>query len=159
MKLASGFEAPIPEMQEHGIAVGLGTDGCSSQNRLDIWGEMKTCALLHKAQRLDATVMDAQRTLDMATIEGARALKRDRELGSIEIGKLADLAVIDLHHPAMIPTFPQNLVSNLVYSCQSDCVKHTIVNGKFAMKDRAIAYMDEEEIVTAAQEMGKKFIL
>ena len=157
MKLASGFEAPIPEMQEHGIPVGLGTDGSSSQNRLDMWGEMKTCALLHKAQRLDATVMNAQRTFDMATIEGAKALKMEKDLGSIEMGKIADLAIIDLKHPAMVPTFPQNLISNLVYSCQSDCVKHTIVNGNIVMKDRKIMELDEDVLVEAAQEMGKKF--
>ncbi len=157
MKLASGFEAPIPEMQEHGIAVGLGTDGSSSQNRLDMWGEMKTCALLHKAQRLDATVMNAQRTFDMATIEGARALKMEKEIGSIEEGKLADLAVIDLKHPAMVPTFPQNLISNLVYSCQSDCVLHTIVNGQFAMRNREIITLDQAKLADEAQEMGKRF--
>ena len=157
MKLASGFEAPVPEMQERGIPVGLGTDGSSSQNRLDMWGEMKTCALLHKAQRLDATVMNAQRTFDMATIEGARALKMERELGSIEVGKIADLAVVDLMHPAMIPTFSQNLISNLVYSCQSDCIKHTIVSGDIVMRDRKIISVDESEIVRMGQEMGKRF--
>ncbi len=157
MKLASGFEAPIPEMQEHGISVGLGTDGSSSQNRLDMWGEMKTCALLHKAQRLDATVMNAQRTFDMATIEGAKALNMEAELGSIEVGKIADLAVINLKHPAMVPTFPQNLISNLVYSCQSDCVRHTIVNGNIVMKDREIITLDENAVVEAAQDMGKIF--
>jgi 5-methylthioadenosine/S-adenosylhomocysteine deaminase len=159
MKLASGFEAPVPEMQKSGISVGLGTDGCSSQNRLDMWGEMKTCALLHKVQRLDATVMPAQRVFDMATIEGARALKRGNELGSIEVGKTADLAVIDLHHPAMTPTFPQNLISNLVYSCQSDCVRHTIVNGNIVMRDGKILTIEENKIIKNAQQVSEKFFL
>ncbi|MBA3045213.1 MAG: amidohydrolase family protein [Candidatus Thermoplasmatota archaeon] len=159
MKLASGFEAPIPEMQALGIPVGLGTDGCSSQNRLDMWGEMKTCALLHKAQRLDASVMSAQRVFDMATIEGARALGMDRELGSIETGKMADLAVIDMKHPAMVPTFQNNLISNLVYSCQSDCVLHTVVNGRIVMKNRNIVTLDEGNIITRAQNMSEKFFL
>ncbi|MCK5309093.1 MAG: amidohydrolase family protein, partial [Thermoplasmata archaeon] len=79
------------------------------------------------------------------------------DLGSIEMGKIADLAIIDLKHPAMVPTFPQNLISNLVYSCQSDCVKHTMVNGNIVMKDRKIMELDEDVLVEAAQEMGKKF--
>jgi 5-methylthioadenosine/S-adenosylhomocysteine deaminase len=157
MKLASGFEAPIPEMQTNGIPVGLGTDGCSSQNRLDMWGEMKTCALLHKVQRLDATVMPAQRVFDMATIEGARALKMGNELGSIEPGKIADLAVIDLKHPAMTPTCPQNLVSNLVYSCQSDCVRDTIVEGKLVMRRGKIITMDSNKVIEHAQKSSEKF--
>jgi 5-methylthioadenosine/S-adenosylhomocysteine deaminase len=157
MKLASGFEAPVPEMQASGIPVGLGTDGCSSQNRLDMWGEMKTCALLHKVQRLDATVMPAQRVFDMATIEGARALKMENELGSIEIGKIADLAVVDLRNPAMTPTFPQNLISNLVYSCQSDCVRDTIVAGKPVMMQGKILTLNEDNVIARAQKIGEKF--
>ena len=157
MKLASGFEAPIPEMQSLGISVGLGTDGCSSQNRLDMWGEMKTCALLHKVQRLDASVMNAQRVFDMATIEGARALKMDKELGSIEPGKMADLAVIGLNNPAMVPTLPGNMISNLVYSCQSDCVLHTVVNGRMVMRDRKILSMEQDDVVKRAQFIGEKF--
>ncbi len=157
MKLASGFEAPVPEMQGLGMAVGLGTDGCSSQNRLDMWGEMKTCALLHKVQRLDAGIMDAQRVFDMATIEGARALMMEKELGSIEPGKIADLAVIDLRHPAMTPTFPANLISNLVYSCQSDCVRHTVVNGKMVMRDGTIHTLNQSEVVRKAQKIAEKF--
>jgi len=157
MKLASGFEAPVPEMQASGIPVGLGTDGCSSQNRLDMWGEMKTCALLHKVQRLDATVLPAQRVFDMATIEGARALKKGSDLGSIEPGKIADLAIIDLHHPAMTPTFPENLVSNLVYSCQSDCVRDAMVNGKIVMRRGKILTLEQDKVVKQAQIIGEKF--
>lgn len=156
MKLASGFEAPIPEMQELGIPVGLGTDGCSTNNRLDMWGEMKSCALLHKAQRLDATRMPAQRVFDMATIEGARALKSEKELGSIEVGKKADLAIIDLKHPAMVPATPENIISHLVYSCQSDCVRDTIVDGQPVMRDAKILTMDEEKVIEKAQEAGER---
>lgn len=152
MKLASGFEAPIPEMQEKGIAVGLGTDGCSSQNRLDMWGEMKTCALIHKAQRLDATLMPAQRVFDMSTIEAARALKCDKELGSIEVGKKADLAIIDLRHPAMVPVSKGTLISHLVYSCQSDCVRDVLVEGKIVMRDREIVTLDELELIERAND-------
>ncbi len=157
MKLASGQEAPVPEMQAAGMPVGLGTDGCSSQNRLDMWGEMKTCALLHKAQRLDASMMPAQRVFDMATAEGARALKMEKDLGSIEPGKIADLAVIDLGNPAMVPTFRENLISNLVYSCQSDCVRDTVVAGRIVMKDRKLLTVDQSEIAEQAQKSSEKF--
>ena len=93
MKLATGGVAPLPEMFDNGVVVGLGTDGSSSNNGLDMFCEMKTCALLHKAHRWDATVLPAQKVLDMATIDGARALRMDNEIGSIEIGKKADLAI------------------------------------------------------------------
>jgi len=156
MKLASGFEAPIPEMQDLGIPVGLGTDGCSSQNRLDMWGEMKTCALLHKAQRLDATRMPAQRVFDMATIEGARALDVHDSLGSIEVGKTADLAIVDLKHPAMVPTFPRNIISNLVYSCQTDCVRDVVVDGRLVLEDRLIKTMNEADVIQKAQTAGER---
>jgi len=157
MKLASGSEAPVPEMQANNIPVGIGTDGCSSQNRLDMWGEMKTCALLHKAQRLDAAVMPAQRVFDMATVEGARALKMGKDLGSIEPGKIADLAVIDLRHPAMTPSFRENLVSNLVYSCQSDCVRDTVVAGKPVMRAGKMLGLDQDSVVEQAQIISEKF--
>lgn len=156
MKLASGQEAPVPEMQEHGIAVGLGTDGCSSQNRLDMWGEMKTCALLHKAQRLDSTVMPAQKVFDMATIVGAKVLGAEKELGSIEAGKFADLAIIDLKHPAMVPASPLNLVSHLVYSCQSDCVRDVLVDGQLVVNNGKVLTLNEKKIVKNAQETGIK---
>ncbi len=157
MKLASGSEAPVPEMQANHIPVGIGTDSCSSQNRLDMWGEMKTCALLHKAQRLDAAVMPAQRVLDMATVEGARALKMEKDLGSIEPGKIADLAVIDLRHPAMTPSFKENLVSNLVYSCQADCVRDTFVAGRPVMRAGRMLTLDQDSVVEQAQIISEKF--
>jgi 5-methylthioadenosine/S-adenosylhomocysteine deaminase len=94
---------------------------------------------------------------DMATIEGARALKMGNELGSIEPGKIADLAVIDLKHPAMTPTCPQNLVSNLVYSCQSDCVRDTIVEGKLVMRRGKIITMDSNKVIEHAQKSSEKF--
>ena len=91
MKLASGGVAPLPEMFDTEIAVSLGTDGAASNNTLDMFETMKVCALLHKAHRWDPTVLNAQKVLDLATIEGARALGMEREIGSIEVGKRADI--------------------------------------------------------------------
>jgi 5-methylthioadenosine/S-adenosylhomocysteine deaminase len=131
MKLASGGTAPLPEMWEAGVPVGLGTDGPASNNSLDMFDTMKTCALLQKAQRWDPTVADAQKVLDMATIEGARCLGKEKEIGSIEPGKRADLVLVKLDHPNMIPIHgKETLVSDLVYSARGSNVDTTIVDGK-----------------------------
>jgi 5-methylthioadenosine/S-adenosylhomocysteine deaminase len=149
-KLASGGVAPVPEMHTEGIAVGLGTDGSSSNNCLDMFLEMKFCALTHKAHRWDAMVLPAQKVLDMATIDGARVLHAENELGSIEIGKSADLAIIDLSHPAMLPTDERTVVSNLVYSCTGDRVRDVLVGGELVVKDRKLAKADLGAITASA---------
>ncbi len=81
----------------------------------------------------------------------------EKELGSIEPGKMADLAIIDLRHPAMVPTFKNNLISNLVYSCQSDCVRDTIVNGRIVMKIRKILSLDQNDVIMRSQNIAEKF--
>ena len=103
MKLASGGVAPLPEMFEAGIPVGLGTDGAASNNSLDMFETMKLSALLHKAHRWDPTVLNAQKTLDLATIEGARALGVNDQIGSLEAGKKADLILLDGNTPNLRP--------------------------------------------------------
>src|SRR5207249_11458317 len=96
MKLASGGVAPVPEMLQEGVVVGLGTDSPISNNTMDLLSDMKVAALLHKSSRWDAAVMPAQTVLDLATIAGARALEMEGEIGSIEVGKRADLAVVSM---------------------------------------------------------------
>jgi len=135
MKLAVGGVAPVAEIKECGGTVGLGTDGCSSNNSLDMFSEMKVCSLLHKHSRWDPTAMSAQQVLDMATVEGAKALGMGAKLGSIESGKLADIAIIDSTRIGMIPTTAKNAVSNLVYSCSGQNVFCTIVDGKIVAYD------------------------
>jgi 5-methylthioadenosine/S-adenosylhomocysteine deaminase len=139
LKLAVGGVAPVIEIKECGGTVGLGTDGCSSNNSLDMFTEMKVCALLHKHSRWDPTVMSAQRVLDMATVEGAKALGMERKLGSIEEGKLADIVVVDSNRIGMVPTTKRNAVSNLVYSCGGQFVFCTIVDGKIVAYDGQLA--------------------
>jgi len=153
MKLASGV-APVPEMLEAGIAVGLGTDGSASNNDVDMFGEMNSGAKLHKAHRLDPTVMTAVETLEMATIGGARVLAADNEIGCLEPGKKADLIVLDLNQPHLTPLY--NIPSHLVYAARGADVIHSIINGKVVMRNRELKTIDEKTILAEMASMGEK---
>jgi len=137
LKLASGGLAPVPEMLERGINVTLGTDSCASNNNLDLFKEMKLAALLHKNAKWDATLVPAQTALDMATVNGTKALGINA--GSIEEGKLADIIVIKLDKPHLIPVNKNNIISNIVYSMEGGDVDTSIINGKVVMKNRQVA--------------------
>jgi 5-methylthioadenosine/S-adenosylhomocysteine deaminase len=155
MKLATGGVAPLPEMFDRGISVGLGTDGASSNNTLDMFETMKVCALLHKAHRWDPTVLNAQKVLDLATIEGARALGVDREIGSIEIGKRADIILMNGRRPNMMPIYgKETVVSDLVYSASSGNVDTTIVDGSVLMQNREIKTVNLDEVLPRTQELA-----
>ena len=153
MKLASGI-APVPEMIARGIKVGLGTDGCASNNNLDLFGEMDMAAKLHKAQRLDPTVMDAQTLIQMATVDGARALGLGEITGSLEVGKRADLIVIDINKPHLTPMY--NPYSHLVYAASGHDVRHSIIDGRIVMEDRRPLTLDVEDIMERSREKSKK---
>ena len=153
MKLASGV-APVPEMLEAGITVGLGTDGSASNNDVDMFGEMNSGAKLHKAHRLDPTTMTAAETLEMATTGGARVLAADNEIGSLEPGKKADLIVLDLNQPHLTPLY--NIPSHLVYAARGADVIHSIINGKVVMRNRELKTIDEKTILVEMVNMGKK---
>lgn len=137
MKLASGI-APVPAMIKRGIRVGLGTDGCASNNDHDLFSEMDMAAKLHKAALLDPCVMDARTTLKMATIEGAKALGLSDRIGSLEPGKQADIILVDLSQPHMIPMFDP--YSCLVYSARASDVSLVMVDGKVLVKDGQTVY-------------------
>ena len=126
LKLASGI-APIAECAKHGINIGLGTDGAASNNRLDMFAEMRLAALLAKGQSGDATAISAHQVLEMATINGAKALGLEAIIGSIEIGKLADLCAVKMSDIIMQPCFDP--VSHLVYVAGREQVSHVWVNG------------------------------
>jgi 5-methylthioadenosine/S-adenosylhomocysteine deaminase len=158
MKLASGGVAPLPEMFDEGVGVCLGTDGCSSNNSLDMFLEMKFAALLQKSNRWDAAVLPAQKALDLGTIDAARSLGAEREIGSLEPGKRADIVVVDCRHPAMVPTTPENAVSNLVYSSPSGAVRDTIVDGRFVLRDRNIVSVDEERVMDEAADAARELM-
>lgn len=143
MKLASGI-APIADMIKAGIAVGLGTDGCASNNNLDLFEEMDFTAKLHKVNALVPTVMDAGSVLTMATIGAARAIGMDRTIGSVEVGKQADLIIIDTRKPHLVPMY--NPVSHLVYSAKGSDVRDVIVAGRMLLKDGEFLTLDVEDI-------------
>jgi len=156
MKLASGGVAPVPEMLREGVVVGLGTDSPISNNAMDVFADMKIASLLHKATRWDARAMPAQAVLDLATIGAARALHVDSELGSIEVGKRADLAVVSLQGAHTTPFYPETLISQLVYSCRGSDVRATVVDGQILMADRVVRTVDEAEVVSRAQETARE---
>lgn len=149
MKLASGI-APISELLRHEITVGLGTDGCASNNNLDLFSEMDMTAKLHKVHTMDPTVMDALSVLRMATVEGAKALGFGETTGSFEIGKKADIIVIDTHQPHLIPMY--NAASVLVYAASGKDVRHSVINGKLVMEDRRLLTLDLDEIIACSKE-------
>ena len=151
MKLASGI-APIPDMLAAGVTVALGTDGCASNNDLDLWAEMDAAAKLHKVQRLDSTVMDAGAVLRMATIEGARAIGLDKETGSLEIGKQADLIVIDTNQPHLVPMYHPR--SHLVYAVHAADVRHVLIAGRPVVRERQLQTIDRDALIGEVRQMG-----
>src|SRR3990172_9929495 len=159
MKRACGGVGPIPELRDAGGAVGLGTDSPISNNGLDLFSDMKVCALLHKATRWDASVMPAQAVLDLVTIGAAKVLGVDRELGSVEVGKRADLAVVDLRRPHATPFYPANLCSQLVYACRGSDIRATIVDGDIRVGDGRGTGVDESEVLSRAQEIAAELLL
>ena len=153
LKLASGF-CPVERLWEAGINVAIGTDGAASNNDLDLLGETRTAALLAKAVAGSATALSAHRALRMATLNGARALGLDEHIGSLEIGKLADMVAFDLSRLAQQPIYDP--VSQLIYSSGRDCVRHVWVGGKQLLDNRQLTRLDEERLIATAQEWGKK---
>jgi 5-methylthioadenosine/S-adenosylhomocysteine deaminase len=155
MKLASGV-APIPRLINEGICVGMGTDGCASNNDLDLFLEMDSVAKLHKVKTLDPTVMDALTVLKMATINGARALGLDQAIGSLEIGKKADLIVIDTNKPHLTPMY--NPVSHLVYAAMGSDVTTSIINGNVILQDGRIKTIDIRAVIDDVNEIVKEIM-
>ncbi|ABK18635.1 amidohydrolase [Syntrophobacter fumaroxidans] len=144
MKLASGI-APVPKLLERGVNVALGTDGCASNNNLDLFGEMDTCAKLHKAATLDPTAMPAETVLRMATAGGARALGMGGRIGELSVGRLADLIVVDFRKPHLVPVY--NPISHLVYAARSSDVRHAVIHGRLVMEDRRLLTMNVDEVM------------
>ena len=153
MKLASGI-APIPDMLSEKMIVGLGTDGCASNNNLDLFAEMDMAAKLHKVNTMDTTVMDALTVLRMATIEGARALGISEITGSLEKGKKADVIIVDTKKPHLTPMY--NPYSHLVYAVRGNDVSHSIINGKLLMEDRNLLSLDLLEVLENAREKSAR---
>lgn len=156
MKLASGGVAPLPEMFDAGVNVALGTDSPVSNNGMDMFAEMKMAALLQKASRWDARALPAQQALDLATIGGARAVGAEDRIGSIEVGKRADLAVVSMRGAHTNPFYPENVLSRLVYSCRGSDVLATVVDGAVLMDRGVLRTVDEADVVARARETARE---
>jgi 5-methylthioadenosine/S-adenosylhomocysteine deaminase len=152
MKLASGI-APVPEMIEAGVCVGLGTDGCASNNNLDLFSEMDTAAKLHKVNRLDPTVMDAKTVAAMSTIQGAQALGLGDVTGSLQQGKRADLIIIDLNKPHLTPMYSP--FSHIVYAVKAEDVTTAIINGRIVMQDRKLVSLDMKAVMAEVERISR----
>lgn len=158
LKLASGV-APIPQMLKVGVNVGIGTDGPASNNDLDMIEEMRLAALLAKGTTGDPTALPAREALALATIGSAKALHVSHLTGSLEVGKRADLVVIDLQPLHNAPRFtrdPEAIYSQLVYVTKANDVQHSMVNGRWLMRDRQLLTLNEADLAKQAQQMAQK---
>jgi 5-methylthioadenosine/S-adenosylhomocysteine deaminase len=155
MKLASGV-APVPEMLKQDLPVGLGTDGAASNNDLNLWEEMDTAAKLHKLISKDPKVVNAAEAFEMATIRGARALHLEKEIGSIEKGKRADLVIVDLDALNQTPYY--NIYSDLVYASKAGDVQTVIIEGRVVMRNRRLLTLNEETIKADARRYRERII-
>ncbi len=153
MKLGSGI-APIPELLSKGIPVALGTDGAASNNTLDMIKEMKFAALLSKVSKKDPTAVPARNALEMATINGAKALGRENEIGSLEVGKKADIILLDFQKPHLTPF--NDVESHVVYSSNGADVESVIVDGKMIMENRKVLTLNEKKFLKKAQKASEE---
>lgn len=150
MKLGNGF-APVPEMTEKGINVCIGTDGAASNNTLNLIHEMSLVTLIHKGTHASPQCISAEDAFAYATINGAKALSLEKETGSIEAGKKADLAILNLNTPSMRPV--NNPLASLSYSANGSEVETVIIDGEITMENREIKTMDEERILFETQKI------
>lgn len=148
LKLASGY-AKVPELLDHGISVSLGADGAACNNNLDMFEEMRLAALIHKP-RSGPLAMGAMRVLEMATLHGARALGLEHDVGSIEEGKKADLAIVELTGPHATPG-SVDVAGTLVHSCRSTDVRDVLIDGREVMRGRRVLTMDSARVMRAAR--------
>jgi 5-methylthioadenosine/S-adenosylhomocysteine deaminase len=153
MKLASGV-APIPEFLKRGVPVGLGTDGCASNNDLDMFLELDTMAKLHKVDTMNPTVLDAAAALRIATIGGARVLGLQDLVGSVEPGKCADIIVVDMRKPHLTPLY--HVYSQIVYACRGSDVRDVIIDGKIVMRNRMLLTLDIAKVMDDVREIAER---
>jgi len=153
MMLASGV-SPVPEMRAAGVAVGLGTDGpAGSNNDLDLMEEIDLAAKLAKISKMDPLALNAKSVVEMATIDGARALHMEKEIGSLEGGKKADLVLIGLNKPHALPMY--DIYAQIAYSLKGSDVDTVIIGGKVVMQDHLLLTVDESRVLEKAREYGK----
>ena len=153
MMIASGV-APVPEMRAAGVAVGLGTDGpAGSNNDLDLMEEIDLAAKLAKISKMDPLALNAKAVVEMATIDGARALHMEKEIGSLEAGKKADVILIGLDEPNAVPMY--DVYAQIAYSLKGSDVQTVIIGGRIVMQDRKLLTVDEPRVLEKAREYEK----
>jgi 5-methylthioadenosine/S-adenosylhomocysteine deaminase len=153
MMLASGV-APVPEMRAAGIAVGLGTDGpAGSNNDLDLMEEIDLAAKLAKISKMDPLALNAKSVVEMATIDGARAIHMEKQIGSLEAGKKADLVLIAMNEPHAVPMY--DIYAQIAYSLKGSDVETVIIGGKLVMRSHLLLTVDEPKVLEKAREYGK----
>lgn len=153
MKLASGI-LPYRQMRDRGIQISLGTDGAQSNNSMDLLRDLREGVLLQRVTAMDATVISSREAVRLVTIEGAKALRMEKEIGSLEPGKLADLIVLDPDSPRMTPLHREdldNLCGAVTYSACGPDVRDVMVEGKWLMRDRTVLSFDENEVLRNGQ--------
>jgi 5-methylthioadenosine/S-adenosylhomocysteine deaminase len=155
MKLGSGI-SPVSQLVDEGINVSLGTDGAASNNNLDMFEEMKLAALLQKVNTGDPTVLPAEKVLEMATIDGATALGLENEIGSIEVGKKADLVLLDMKAPHLTPF--RHPVSHIVYAANGGDVDTVICNGEILMRNKVLEVLDEDSVIRLAENAAEELL-
>jgi 5-methylthioadenosine/S-adenosylhomocysteine deaminase len=155
MKLAAGV-MPVVELLAAGNRVGLATDGAASNNSQDLFDEMDLAAKLQKITRMDPRALPARTALELATISGARALHLEKQIGSLEIGKRADLILVDTSGPHATPMY--NVYSQLVYALKGSDVKTVVIEGKLVMEDRRILTLNEEQILEHAHKYRERIV-
>jgi cytosine/adenosine deaminase-related metal-dependent hydrolase len=146
----------FPEMLEHGVNVAIGSDASDCSNYADMIRTMYLAAVLPKDYRNDAGISCAEDAIEMATINGAKAIGMDKEIGSLEPGKKADVIVIDMHRPEWYPNFSE--VQNLVYSANGDAVDTVYIDGKLVMENRKVLTVDEDEILDRCAALGAQVL-
>ena len=156
MKLASGI-SPVVKMKEHGITVGIGTDGPASNNTLDMFKEFRNASLLQKVALLNPVVLNAKDTIRMATIDGAKCLGLSDEIGSLEVGKKADLILLDFNKCHMTPK--SDFLSHVAYSAVGSDVDTVLIDGKIVMENKVLKSIDETEIMARANEAFEKICI
>lgn len=155
MKMATGI-LPLPDVLEAGVTVSIGTDGALNNNTHDMFAEMKTACLLQNAVRHRAGTLSPYTAFEMATINGAKAIGRAHDLGSLEAGKLADIVLVDLKRAHTVPVF--DVVSNLVFAANASNVDTVMINGRIVVKDGKVPGLDEAALYAKAQEIAQRLV-
>ena len=151
LKLASGI-ADVPGLLAEGVTVGLGADGAACSNNLDMFAEMRLAAFMQKIQRQDSTAMPARAVFEMATMGGARVMRLENEIGSIETGKLADLVLLDLNQLHAYPSRQVDPISRLVYSASKRDVETVLINGRIVMENHRLLTIDRSAVLRNSNE-------